>query len=34
MKSFALEAGINGWVHAGEDYVKLMDGYQEAVWKK
>ncbi|KAI9854644.1 MAG: hypothetical protein M1824_000230 [Vezdaea acicularis] len=34
MKSFALEAGINGWAHAGEDYVKLMDGYQEAAWKK
>lgn len=34
MRSFALEAGIDGWVHAGEDYVKLIDGYREAVWKK
>ncbi len=34
MRSFALEAGIDGWAHAGGDYVKLTDGYQEAVWKK
>ena len=34
MRSFALEAGIDGWVHAGKEYVQLVDGYQEAVWRK
>ena len=33
MRSFALAAGIDGWVHAGGGYVKLIDGYREAVWK-
>lgn len=34
MGSFALEAGIEGWSRAGGDYVKLMDDYDEAVWRK
>lgn len=29
-----LEDGINGWAPAGEEYVKLMDEYCEAVWTK
>ena len=34
MRSFVLGAGIDGRVHAGEEYVKLVGGYREAVWKK
>ncbi|KAI5805207.1 Rhodanese-like domain-containing protein [Geopyxis carbonaria] len=33
MKSVALEGGIKGWVKAGEEYVKLVDGYVESEWK-
>jgi arsenical-resistance protein 2 len=28
-----LQGGITGWAEAGEEYVKLMDGYQEDSWK-
>jgi len=34
MKSYTLEEGIKGWAVAGEEYVKLMDEYCEAVWTK
>ncbi|EFW17839.1 hypothetical protein D8B26_004824 [Coccidioides posadasii str. Silveira] len=34
MQSLVLEGGIKGWVTAGEEYVKYVDGYDEAVWKK
>ena len=34
MKSCTLEEGIKGWALAGEEYVKLMDEYHEAVWTK
>lgn len=34
MKSQTLEEGIKGWAVAGEEYVKLMDEYDEAVWTK
>jgi len=34
MRSYTLEEGIKGWAPAGEEYVKLMDEYCEAVWTK
>ncbi|KAI1942665.1 hypothetical protein LOZ66_001071 [Ophidiomyces ophidiicola] len=34
MTSLVLEGGIKGWLKAGEEYVKCMDGYDEVVWKK
>ncbi|KAL8929091.1 MAG: hypothetical protein Q9172_000634 [Xanthocarpia lactea] len=34
MRSYALEEGVKGWALAGEEYVKLMDEYCEAVWTK
>ncbi|KAL3463929.1 Rhodanese-like domain-containing protein [Aspergillus heterothallicus] len=34
VKSWKLEGGIKGWVGAGEEYTKLMDGFDEKVWKK
>lgn len=34
LESLALEGGIKGWVKAGDEYVQMMDGYDEAVWKK
>lgn len=34
MRSYTLEEGIKGWASAGEEYVKLMDEYCEAVWTK
>lgn len=33
MESIILEGGVTGWANAGEEYVRLMDGYQEEVWK-
>jgi arsenical-resistance protein 2 len=33
MKSIILEGGITGWAKAGDEYVKLMYGYQGDVWK-
>jgi arsenical-resistance protein 2 len=33
MESLVLEGGINGWVTGGADFIKLMDGYEEAFWK-
>ncbi|WEW59258.1 hypothetical protein PRK78_004727 [Emydomyces testavorans] len=34
MQSLVLEGGIKGWVRAGEEYIKYIDGYDEAVWKR
>jgi arsenical-resistance protein 2 len=34
MRSYTLGEGIKGWALAGEEYVKLMDEYCEAVWTK
>ena len=34
MKSLALVDGIKGWSNAGEEYVRLMDEYQEDFWLK
>ena len=34
MKSVILLDGIKGWSRAGEEYVQLMDEYQEEVWQK
>lgn len=33
MQSLVLVDGIKGWSTAGEEYVQLMDEYQEKVWK-
>jgi len=33
MESFILEGGIKGWSTGGDQFVKLMDGYQEEAWK-
>lgn len=33
MQSLVLVDGIKGWSNAGEEYVRLMDEYQEKVWK-
>jgi arsenical-resistance protein 2 len=33
MESFILDGGIKGWASGGEQFVKLMDGYQEEAWK-
>ncbi|RYP69932.1 hypothetical protein DL771_005792 [Monosporascus sp. 5C6A] len=32
MQSVVLQGGINGWVAAGEDYTKWMDGYDATKW--
>lgn len=34
MKSLTLMDGIKGWRDAGEEYIQLMDEYQEHVWQK
>jgi arsenical-resistance protein 2 len=34
MTSCILVEGINGWAQAGEEYVRLMDDYQEEHWRK
>ncbi|KAI9702956.1 MAG: hypothetical protein M1836_008170 [Candelina mexicana] len=34
MKSLTLVDGIKGWQNAGEEYIQLMDEYQEHVWLK
>lgn len=34
MQSLVLEGGIKGWVKSGEEYLKYVEGYDEAVWKK
>jgi len=34
MRSYVLEGGISGWAHAGEEYVRFMDGFREAVWNE
>lgn len=34
MKSMTLEDGIKGWAGAGEEYVQLIDEYQESAWRK
>ncbi|KAL2353150.1 Rhodanese-like domain-containing protein [Cryomyces antarcticus] len=32
MQAMTLEGGIKGWVKAGPQYVRLMDGYQAEYW--
>ncbi|KAK0741591.1 arsenate reductase [Apiosordaria backusii] len=34
IESFALLEGILGWPTAGEEFTNLMEGYEEAVWKR
>jgi len=34
MRSYTLEEGIKGWAPAGDEYIKLMDEYDEGVWTK
>ncbi len=34
MKSVVMVEGIKGWACAGEEYVALMDEYEEAAWQK
>ncbi len=34
MKSLTLVDGIKGWRDAGEEYIQLMDEYQDQVWQK
>ncbi len=34
MESLVLEGGIKGWVKGGEEFVKLMDGYEASTWEK
>jgi arsenical-resistance protein 2 len=33
MESGILEEGIKGWATAGDEYVKMMDGYDASVWE-
>ncbi|KAK7915292.1 arsenate reductase (Arc2) [Apiospora marii] len=33
MVSVILKGGIKGWATAGDEFVKWMDGYDEAVWQ-
>ncbi|KAK9447678.1 Rhodanese-like domain-containing protein [Limtongia smithiae] len=33
MQSNVLQGGIKGWVAAGDEYIKLMDGFDASVWK-
>ncbi len=34
MKSLVMVEGIKGWACAGNDYVELMDEYEERDWRK
>ena len=34
MESLVLEDGINGWAHAGLEYVQMMDGYEATIWER
>lgn len=34
MESLVLLGGIQGWATAGEEYVKWMGEYDQAVWNK
>ncbi|KAL2863420.1 putative arsenate reductase (Arc2) [Aspergillus lucknowensis] len=34
VKSWRLEGGIKGWVKAGEEYTRLVDGFDRGVWEK
>ncbi|KAF1959151.1 hypothetical protein CC80DRAFT_514459 [Byssothecium circinans] len=34
MQSLTLAGGIKGWVKAGEQYVKNMDGFEPEYWKQ
>lgn len=34
MQVMTLEGGIKGWVKAGPQYIKLMDGFNAAHWEK
>ena len=33
MESYVLEEGVKGWATAGEEYVKMMDGYVASAWQ-
>ncbi|KAI9861883.1 MAG: hypothetical protein M1813_004951 [Trichoglossum hirsutum] len=33
MGNFVLAEGIRGWVQAGQEYVEMMDEYQQDAWK-
>jgi len=33
MQSLVLVGGIKGWVRDGREYVKLMDGFEAAIWQ-
>jgi len=33
MKSLVLEGGIKDWAKAGGEFVELMDGFEEGVWR-
>jgi arsenical-resistance protein 2 len=33
MESRTLEEGIKGWATGGDEYVRMMDEYDAAVWK-
>ena len=32
MSSLVLTGGIKGWVHAGAEYVQLIEEYDEKMW--
>ncbi|KAL4803441.1 Rhodanese-like domain-containing protein [Aspergillus unguis] len=34
VKSWKLEGGIKGWVKGGEEYTRLMDGFEKGHWEK
>jgi len=34
MQCMVLEGGMKGWVKAGPQFTRLMDGYQESHWQK
>lgn len=34
MQVMVLEGGIKGWVKAGPEYIRLMDGFREQHWRQ
>lgn len=34
IKSLTLGGGIKGWVKAGEEYTRYVDGYEAQYWKQ
>lgn len=34
MQSYIIAGGIKGWVGAGEEYIKFVDGYKKEAWMK